>query len=921
MSIKEQEPLLPKIKSLKIEEEPKKKEKSSEKKKEEISKKKNLQEEKKSVQEEQTPKKREDLEEKQKNKKIKINKNKAKKESIKKDKVKKDKPKKEKKEEEFIAEDYYDYVDDWCPYKEIKNGTIVTTDGRYIKVIMVLPLNYNSKSIKDRNLLMSRFENWVKFAPDNFCIHSMNVDASVSWIRDLVRSKMKNETDQGLINCANDYLNLCRALSTAENSKPIFFITHERTGSSKNEVSILEEMQSTQIKLSNYLTSVGNVCIYSDNNNDENMFLYDLLYKIFNRKSSLKEGVYDRIDKIIFDTMAVNNLQIGVDDIPEIPLSSFICPRGVAFTNPNYTMADGLYYTHLYIKKKGYPDRTLAGWIDIITRYKKGVDLKMFYKKLNRQIVLDETRRLIRWKTSDAKTANSDKIEDISDSLSYTQIIRDALRNRNEDLYDVFGLITITANSIDELMDLKADLKAELRVADILTADCFAREEECYLAALPGMYPSKVLWEKGRRNFLTSSVVSTYMFMADQVQDETGVVLGKADGSLFSINPFNSKKHKNANMIITGTSGAGKTYTTQLITRRLRILGIRIIKILPVKGYEYARGCKAIGGEFIKLAPGTNTCINIFEIRPQDNADNELIDGESYERDSWLTAKINSIKAFIDLLMQKEPLSVVEKAKIEVALTDMYRKLGITNDNNSIYKTDGSLKKMPIMEDFYNNYIKDDKDLTRVKAVLNSFITGQSKNLNGQTNVNLDNRYVCLDVSNCPDDLLPAFMYLAIDLAYSKLTENRTDLGIVVVDETWKAMAVEAAGSQIYKMAKLLRGYGAGLLSATQEVGDLLHAKGGHGKALINNAHNKILLQAGDEDAEELGKLLKLSDEEIDRLQCFEQGEGFLFSNKEKSYINIYSTKKDEEDFTTNPIKLREIAERNKRLKENANTH
>ncbi len=78
---------------------------------------------------------------------------------------------------------------------------------------------------------------------------------------------------------------------------------------------------------------------------------------------------------------------------------------------------------------------------------------------------------------------------------------------------------------------------------------------------------------------------------------------------------FNTAIYKNANMVILGTSGAGKTFFIQLLALRLRMQDIPIMIIAPLKGHEFKNACQAIGGQFIDLSATSNHCINIMEIR------------------------------------------------------------------------------------------------------------------------------------------------------------------------------------------------------------------------------------------------------------------------------------------------------------------
>ena len=115
---------------------------------------------------------------------------------------------------------------------------------------------------------------------------------------------------------------------------------------------------------------------------------------------------------------------------------------------------------------------------------------------------------------------------------------------------------------------------------------------------------------------------------------------------------FNSRVYKNANMAIIGTSGAGKTFTMQLLALRMRRKGTQVFILAPLKGHEFLRACKNVGGEFISISPASKQCINIMEIRRVDQTANAIIDGVVNEN-SILARKIQQLHIFFGLLDRK----------------------------------------------------------------------------------------------------------------------------------------------------------------------------------------------------------------------------------------------------------------------------
>jgi len=136
------------------------------------------------------------------------------------------------------------------------------------------------------------------------------------------------------------------------------------------------------------------------------------------------------------------------------------------------------------------------------------------------------------------------------------QIIAD-----NEDLFYMSVFITISATSYDELVWRKQQMVDMLKSMDMFTRDCNFQQEAALHSVMPFLSVDKNLEKKTKRNVLTSGAASTYMFTSFELSDDNGILLGvnKHNNSLCIVDLFNTKVHKNANLTITGTSGAGKT--------------------------------------------------------------------------------------------------------------------------------------------------------------------------------------------------------------------------------------------------------------------------------------------------------------------------------------------------------------------------
>jgi conjugal transfer ATP-binding protein TraC len=279
------------------------------------------------------------------------------------------------------------------------------------------------------------------------------------------------------------------------------------------------------------------------------------------------------------------------------------------------------------------------------------------------------------------------------------------------------------------------------------------------------------------------------------------VLLGvnRHNNSLCIVDLFDTRKNKNANLNLLGTSGAGKTFTLPLLALRMRMRGIQCYILAPIKGHEFRRACNRIGGQYIKIAPGSSHCINVMEIRHTVSPEMELIDGDGGEEDSMLARKIQQLMIFFSLLIPD--MSNEEEQMLDEALIKTYADFGITHDNDSLYLEAQTnplgMKKMPILGDLHKNLLEN--PLTkRVAIIVSRFVTGSAQSFNQQTNVDLSNKYIVLDLSELKGKLLPVGMMIALDYVWDNVKADRTKKKAIMIDEIWQL--VGASCNQTRKM-------------------------------------------------------------------------------------------------------------------------
>lgn len=810
------------------------------------------------------------------------------------------------------------FTQDFIPIKNLEHGIIETTDGRYIKILEIEPINFMLRSEEEQYEIICSFASWLKISPVHLQFKSITRKADSDKHIAMLRKEMATEESEQCKKLSEGYIRLIKDVGSREALTRRFFLIFRYEELRRNENSDYGQICSTLLTAEQnaraYFMQCGNNILQPK---DPDEATAEILYMFFNRRSCVEEPFHSRVDRIVLDTMAAKNKVIGIDPIPHIRMAHFIAPRGIDLTHRNYIIMDGLYYSFLYIKGNGYPNKVRAGWMSSLINAGEGIDVDVFLRRENRSKTIDKVAQRIRLNRTKLKSMQdtSTDYEELAGSIQAGYFIKQGIANYNEDLFYMSVFVTVSARTYEELMWRKQQMADMLKSMDMYVSDCSFQQEDALRTVMPFLQISPKLEKKSKRNVLTSGAASTYMFTSFEMSDDTGVLLGinRHNNSLCIVDLFDTKKNKNANLNLLGTSGAGKTFTMQLLALRMRMRGIQCYIIAPIKGHEFRRACNRIGGQFIKIAPGSPHCINIMEIRHTISPEMELIDELDYsEMDSLLAQKIQQLMIFFSLLIPD--MTNEEEQMLDEALIRTYGKFGITHDNDSVYADRNAvppkMKTMPILGDLHEELQKNEMT-KRIAVIVSRFVTGSAQSFNQQTNVDLSNKYIVLDLSELKGKLLPVGMMIALDYVWDKIKSDRTKKKTIMIDEIWQLIGAGSnrmAAEFCLEIFKVIRGFGGAAISATQDLSDFFGLEDGrYGRAIINNSKNKIILNLEPDEAEFVRDTLKLTKTEIRSITRFERGEALICSNNSKVPVIIRASKEEQEMITTDRAELEAI--------------
>ena len=747
---------------------------------------------------------------------------------------------------------------------DIRNGIICRSDGVFALPIEISPLNFKLRSEQEQEDIVFIYATIFRIIRSPFQVSTLSQRADLSAHIDFIARIMDKEIDPNIRRQQEEYINFARDVTARNAVARRFFITLFYSGQGGYE-SASSKLYEQKGLIKQAFSKIGNDIIETD----PDYLAAEMLYNFLNRS---------RAENQQLPSLRGRN---GGEYL------RLILPSGIDGSIPDAVVIDGTWTSSMIAIN--YPYQVSAAWLDSLINSGEGVEISLFHEPFPRGEALRDVTQNIGF-TSAALLSGKNQVDSgiQFNSLQHAQLIKAAL-SEGKDLWNMYLTIRISAPTQELLKTRERDVAALLDGQSIFYEKCDFRQLEAWKHSLPCYEPFEAMKRRMARNVIDEDLASTYPFTSYELADPEGVLCGlnSFNGSPVMLDIFNTKQYANANGVIIGRSGSGKTFTTQLLASRLRLQSIPITLICPLKGFEYRRLCENLGGSYIRIAPGSEYRINIFDIKPPADKANR---GESL-----VAQKIQKLRTYMYLIFPQ--ITPLELQMLDEHLLAIYEKRGIVpSDNNSIYmgseagkiRVRKTLKEMPTFGDLYEQ-IKDVEQLSNISVQLRPYVSGTLSCLNGQTTIDPDNDYVIYDISEMPGDGISLAMFMAVDQAWEKIKQDNTRKKALIIDEVWRLIgngANEYTAEAVLEIFKTIRGYGGSAFAATQDIGDFFMLQDGkYGRGVINSSKIKIILGLEDNEIRVLETVLDITAEEKRAIRHFQRGQGLLYAGN--NHINV----------------------------------
>lgn len=517
---------------------------------------------------------------------------------------------------------------------------------------------------------------------------------------------------------------------------------------------------------------------------------------------------------------------------------------------------------------------------------KEIADLKSRYQDENDRTIQERIRQ------------DYESIEDFITMLTATQAR----------IFDFQMHILVSADSKEELANKQVQVKNYLDAMGMKGVVLRFEQQKILESMLP-IFNSNDIEQRIGTPIPSVTMAAMYPFVFDSIKDPGLSCLLGVDYSggviLFNQFLYQTKKEfnrNNANMIILGTSGSGKSTAAKVLLRSNIRNGHKIVAIDP-EG-ELEEMTKLYGGDFIDLGRGGDFgMINPLEV-VLDADEDEMKEGMGY---AILTRTLQTLKAFMKYYspdIEEDVLTLFSEV-----VQDTYRRYKIDYNTDFTKVTEHDY---PTFDDVYatikgrllsmTEHTHERDIMERLELKVRPLTKELRYYFTGKTTIDTDADFIVFNIRelmNADSNIRNALFFNILKYAWG-LTLDRDVNTVLMVDEAHMLLADQnTLGAEfLARIQRRSRKYNTGTIIITQQPTDFAAPNVLiHGKAIFDNASYYLVMGLKKQAVEDLSKLIDLNEQEKEPIKRYSQGEALFVCGNRRLRIKIIATQQELESF------------------------
>jgi len=576
----------------------------------------------------------------------------------------------------------------------------------------------------------------------------------------------------------------------------------------------------------------------------------------------------------------ITNKNIPTLDKDAKDIGSFLAPSALSIY-PNNIQIGNQYARTIFLAT--YPRFLHTNWFSPIINLDRVFDISIYINPKNTATVLRQLRdQLARLEAQVMEESSSGKVRNpiLETAIQDIETLRDKLQQGTDRFFELGVYITFYEPTLRELDDAENKIKGMFEYQLVFSRPTTFRMSEGFMSTIP--------LNSDKLNIYTSMntepLSSIFPFVSFDLTSNSGILYGinTHNNSLVLYDRF---ELENANAVVFGKSGGGKSYTIKLEILRSLIFGTQILVIDPEDEYKYL--AETVGGVNVKISVNSPHHLNPLDlpIPKQDETPADIF-----------KSHLLDLTGLLKLILGE--LTPEEDSILDEALIQTYAIKDITPE------TDFSNSQPPILSDLQNvleGLTGAESMAVRLKKYTQGTFSGF---LNNPTNISLENRLVVFSIRDMEEELRPIAMYLILNHIW---TQVRRDLKkrILVVDEAWWLMKYALGAEFLFNLAKRARKYYLGLTTISQDIPDFMATP--QGKAIVTNSSIQILMKQSPAAIEVVKQTFNLTDAEKYYLLEARVGFGLFFIGSNHIGIRVIASYAEDQIITSDPRQILEV--------------
>ena len=582
-----------------------------------------------------------------------------------------------------------------------------------------------------------------------------------------------------------------------------------------------------------------------------------------------------------------------------------IAPKGLEFKPGHFVISDK--YACI-LTTVSYPKYVPVGFLSNLTSMS---GIKVVIKHL--PVPFSVITKMLNKEIADLKQRYADEhdktmLERIRQDYESLESFIQQLAATQAKIWDFQMHIMITANSEEELINKKFQVKNYLEAMQLKAVPLRFEQEKVLKSILP-IYEKQDIEDRIGTPIPAPTIAAMYPFIFDSIKDPGLSTLLGVDfsGGVILFNQFLyqiKKEHNrnNANMILLGTSGSGKSTAAKILLRTHIRNNCQIVIIDP-EG-ELEEMTQRYGGDFIDLGKGGEYgMVNPLEVI-LDADEEELSQGLGY---TMLTRTLQTIKAFMkyyDPSIEEDVLNMFSEV-----VQETYQRFGVNFDTDFSKFTS---EDYPTFKDVYatikgrlasmTEKTQEKDTMEKLELKIRPIVKELKYYFDGHTTISSDSNFIVFNIKelmNADENIRNALFFNILKYAWG-LTLDKSVNTVLMVDEAHVLISGKntLGADFLAQIQRRARKYNTGTIIITQQPSDFSDpAVITQGKAIFDNASYYLVMGLKRQAVDDLGKLIDLNDNEKESIKGYSQGEALFVCGSRRMRINVVATEQELDSF------------------------